>query len=138
MQAEGTVMRLEGVIAHVKVMREQGCGRCHEVGGCGGQGHEAKCQEFVVDNTFGAHQGQRVRIEVPEGAALSAALLMYGLPLLALLAGAGLGRLASAADGVVAAGAAIGLVCAMTGLRLTRRMDFVMRSRARITGVLGA
>lgn len=138
MQAEGTVMRLEGGSAHVKVMREQGCGRCHEAGGCGGHGHDSKCQEFVVDNAFGAVQGQQVRIEVPEGAALTAALLMYGVPLLALLCGAGLGRLVSPGDGVVAAGAAVCLVLAMLGLRLTRRMSFTDRARARITGILGA
>lgn len=138
MQAEGTVTRLEGSNAHVKVMREQGCGRCHEVGGCGGQGHDSKCQEFVVDNTFGAAQGQRVRIEVPEGAALVAALLMYGVPLLALLAGAGVGRLVSPDDAIVAAGAVIFLVLAVLGLRLTRRMGFTDRARVRITGILGA
>lgn len=138
MQAEGTVVRLEGAHAHVKVMREQGCGRCHEVGGCGGQGHDSKCQEFVVDNTFGAHMGQRVRIEVPEGAALTAALLMYGVPLLALLLGAGLGRLVSPDDAAVAAGAGVCLVLALLGLRLTRRMSFVDHARARITGTLGA
>lgn len=138
MQAEGTVTRLEGSIARVSVLRQQGCGRCHEPGGCGGQGHGERCQEFLVDNAFGARPGQRVRIEVPEGATLKAALLLYGSPLLALLFGALLGRVSGLGDAAVALGAGLCFAASLALLRLTRKMTFVERVKVRITGILGA
>jgi sigma-E factor negative regulatory protein RseC len=137
-QAEGTVVRLDGAIACVKVVRSGGCGRCHEMGGCGAQGHESHIEEFFVDNTYGASSGQNVRIEIPEGAALTAAALMYGVPLVALFLAAGLAYGIDGSDGVVALSALGGLVLAALGLRMTRRMAFVQRSRARITGVLSS
>lgn len=138
MQAEGTVVRREGDNAIVKVVRSGGCGRCHEIGGCGGDGHEQRCEEFFVDNVFGAQDGQRVTIEIPEGVALKAAVLMYGIPLLALLGGAALARLLSSSDLAVATGGGVCLILAALALRLTRNSDLARRSRVRITGVLPA
>ena len=106
MQAEGIVVRLVGARAYVKIKRSGGCGRCHEVGGCGGVGQDdAHCEEFVVDNSFGAQNGQRVSVDVPEGATLTAALLAYGMPLLAILLGAGLASWLWQSDVAVALGA---------------------------------
>lgn len=138
MQAEGTVTHLEGSAARVSVMRQQGCGRCHEPGGCGGQGHGGHSQEFLVDNAFGARLGQKVRIEVPEGATLKAALLLYGIPLLALLLGALLGRLSGQGDVAVAGGACLCFAISLLLLRLIRRLAFVEHVKVRITGILGA
>jgi sigma-E factor negative regulatory protein RseC len=135
-QTEGTVVRREGVFAYVRVVRSGGCGRCHEIGGCGGQGHESHVEEFFVDNVFGAGAGQKVCIEIPDGATLKAALLMYGVPLCALLLAAGLAYWIDTSDLVVALGAAVGLLGAMLCLRVTRRMNFVRQSRIRITGIV--
>lgn len=86
MQAEGVVVRCEAELAYVKVQRTAGCGRCHETGGCGGNlSADAACQEYRVSNLLGAHPGDRVLLEVPQGATLSAAVQAYVVPLAAML-----------------------------------------------------
>ena len=122
MEVRGTVVRLEGPLAWVRVDGQgQGCGRCDEPGGC----RSAKLthvwrppvSEFALDNEIGATVGQTVRVMIAEGAALRAALLGYGLPCVSLLAGAALGT----TQGEVAAmfGAGLGL---LVGFMLQRRL----------------
>jgi sigma-E factor negative regulatory protein RseC len=89
--AEGTVVALDKEFAVVR-MEETGCGRCHEDGGCGGQNiGKMFCstpRTFRVLNPIKATIGQRVRVAVPDGVVRHGAFYGYGLPLLALLAGA--------------------------------------------------
>jgi len=136
-QAEGIVVRLAGTRAYVKIKRSGGCGRCHEVGGCGGVGQDdSHCEEFVVDNSFGAQSGQRVSVEVPEGATLKAAMIAYGLPLLAILLGAGLASWIWHSDLAVALGAATFLVLALLVLYGLQGSGVLRGVRPRITGTL--
>jgi len=119
----------------VKIKRSGGCGRCHEVGGCGGVGQDdAHCEEFVVDNSFGAQNGQRVSVDVPEGATLTAALLAYGMPLLAILLGAGLASWLWQSDVAVALGAGGFLLLALLMLYGLQRFGLLKGVRPHITG----
>lgn len=89
--ADGTVTVVDGEFAVVR-MDETGCGRCQEHGGCGGNNIARMfCttpRTFRVLNPGKAVVGQRVRVAVPDGAVGRSAGYAYGLPLLALLAGA--------------------------------------------------
>ncbi|MCL2523930.1 MAG: SoxR reducing system RseC family protein [Betaproteobacteria bacterium] len=87
----GVVRALRGRQAEV-VVDAGGCGRCYETGGCGGQ-HLARMfasgpRSFFVDNALGVAVGERVTIAIAAGSVRRAANLAYGLPLLAVIAGA--------------------------------------------------
>jgi sigma-E factor negative regulatory protein RseC len=72
-----------------------GCGRCDEPGGC----HAPKLTEmfrgrgrtFAVDDPFGLHVDEQVRIVIDDGMPLRAALASYGLGTMLVLGGAALG-----------------------------------------------
>lgn len=102
MQVEGIVTRLEGERAFVQVARQSGCGRCHEAGGCkSGQREDPqaqRCNEYALENVCDARLGNRVTVEVPEGATLRAVLFAYVLPVLAFVVFSGLGQLVFGSD----------------------------------------
>jgi len=65
--------------------------------------------------------GAAVTVTLPEGYVLSGALLLYGLPLAALLAGAAAGAAIVGSDLAAAAGAAVALICALLAAAPLRR-----------------
>ncbi|AOX99079.1 hypothetical protein BJP62_00595 [Jeongeupia sp. USM3] len=78
-------------------------------------------QQYRVNNPLGAMEGEYVKVAVAERTLLQSALRAYGLPLLAVLLGAVLGR----ASGLMSplaevAGAGIGFCGAFVWLRLAR------------------
>ena len=89
--APGTITALDGEYVIVR-MEETGCGRCHEDGGCGGNNlGKMFCstpRTFRVLNPGAAGVGERVNVVIADGAIRRSALLAYGLPLVALFAGA--------------------------------------------------
>ena len=140
MQVEGIVTRLDGTHAFVKVLRVGGCGRCNEAGGCQ-SGSLAdplakRCQEYSVDNPEGAQPGARVAVEVPDGSALKAAFLGYGIPVFALIAGAGLGQQIQGADLGALVGGAMGLGIAVSAVVAMKQSRFVQSARPRIVQIL--
>lgn len=137
MQAEGVVTRVEGELAYVKVRRSGSCGRCHEAGGCGGGAEASACRVFLLNNAFGALPGQNVRLEIPDGAALRVAFLVYGLPLLAILFGAGGGSFFFASDLAAVTGGGLGFVLVLLLVYGCRRAGFVQQTQPRITGIFG-
>ncbi len=136
MQAEGVVTRVVGGLAYVKVRRLGSCGRCHEAGGCGAGAEASACQEFLLNNAFGALPGQHVCLEIPDGAALRVACLVYGLPLLAILLGAVVGTFFFASDLAAATGGGLGVLLALLLVYGCRRAGFVHQTQPRITGVV--
>lgn len=92
-QVPGVVSELAGDDAIVEIASTSGCGRCHEPGGCGGgllTGEYACKRRYRVPNPQGVQPGDQVVVSIPEGRVLSAALWIYGLPmLLGLVAAAG-------------------------------------------------
>lgn len=105
------VRTLDGKFANVEV-EQQGCGRCHEEGGCGGQQlTQMFCggqKTYQVENTIGAEIGDRVTIAIAAGSVSSTANLAYILPLTATIAGAALGAF-SGGDLSAVIGAGVGL-----------------------------
>lgn len=132
MQADGVVVDSAGGVARVKVRRNGGCGRCSEPGGCGNAA-ESRCDEFVVLNELNVRPGDQVLIDIPEGAALRAALLAYGLPLAGIVCGALTGFALAASDAASFAGAVLGFLLALGSIRALRSRGV---SRPRIAEIL--
>ncbi|MBI3141083.1 MAG: SoxR reducing system RseC family protein [Rhodocyclales bacterium] len=117
-EQEAIVARVEGDQAYIEVGGQgSGCGRCHEAGGCQSglltQLFRPGPRHFRIDNRIGAEPGERVVVRVAEGATLRAALLVYLIPVLFLVAGAfagtALGGGSASADGAALLGALLGL-----------------------------
>lgn len=113
-EAQGTVTAVDGDYAIVQT-EEGGCGRCQEPGGCGsvsvGRMFCSAPRTWRVLNPRGAAVGEKVSISVATGAVGASALLIYVLPLVALIGGAVLGAALMADVGAIA-GAAAGLLVA--------------------------
>jgi sigma-E factor negative regulatory protein RseC len=117
------VRKLEGNNALVEV-EQGGCGRCHEEGGCGGQ-HLTQMfcggqKTWLARNDIGAVVGDSVRVAIAQSSLRKTVNLVYGLPLLACIAGA-LGGMLIAGNGGAVIGAAGGLLISYIGLRLDAR-----------------
>jgi sigma-E factor negative regulatory protein RseC len=126
-EISATVVSLDGEHAFVRVAR-QGCGRCHEPGGCGG-GHlvHAFCtspETYRVNNARGARVGEEVKIVIHERTLLRGAIAGYGFPLVTLFLGAALGLVLAGETGSMI-GAAFGLAVAWAAQK-ARRMRHVL------------
>ncbi|MDR2113577.1 MAG: SoxR reducing system RseC family protein, partial [Candidatus Accumulibacter sp.] len=121
-EVRGTVTALDGEHALVRITGE-GCGRCHEAGGCGGDGGFARmfCRSPKIHrmpNPRGAKPGDEVTVVVGDRTLFRSAVAGYVLPLLGLFPGAALGlELAGEAGSMI--GALCGLAAAW-GLQRTR------------------
>lgn len=124
----GQVRSVSDGFAWVDVERQSGCGRCNDAGGCG-RACERVSATYMIPVDTPVLPGQRVDVVVAESAPLTAALLSYGVALLALFAGVGVAvLLAGVSDAVVGAGAAAGLVLALGWLRLSSSRSRIMPS----------
>ena len=87
------VAKVENSRAFIRA--ENGCGRCHEKGGCGGakltQIFCARQKIFPLENTANAKAGEIVEVEIPQKMLNVSATLGYGLPLIAFIFGALIG-----------------------------------------------
>lgn len=108
--AHAVVRAVDAGMATVEV--QQGCGRCHEEGGCGGQQltrmFAGGPPTFCVENRIGAAVGDHVLVALASGGVRRSANLAYGIPLLGLLVGAFAGNVAGGDLGAII-GAASGL-----------------------------
>lgn len=117
-ESKGKVVALDGQHVLVK-LAPQGCGRCHEPGGCGGQSLTQMLSSekvYRVRNTIGAREGDTVVLLLDSELIRQAAWLAYGLPLVLCLAGAILGQLL-AGDLMAFGGALLGLLLGWWALR---------------------
>jgi sigma-E factor negative regulatory protein RseC len=135
-EAKGTVTALDGDFAFVRIAGE-GCGRCHEIGGCGGNNLAqifcSSSQIHRVLNPRGAQVGEEVVIVIRERALFHSALAGYVLPLLGLFLGAALGLgLAGEIGSMI--GALSGLLAAWA-LQRTRRVQDAL-SNQKLEGAL--
>lgn len=120
-EAPAEVVRVAEGRAWVRISeRQAGCGRCDEPGGCRSfriaDAFGLPKEVFALPDPFGLQPGDRVRVAVPHGAPLRAALLSYGLGVVLLLAGATLGSAFGSpaeADPGGDLGAALGAVCGL-------------------------
>lgn len=83
----GTVTELNDGMATVVFKRSKACGDCHA---CVSFGTDQAQTE--LKNTLGAKVGDRVSIELHSGSIFKASLILYGIPLAALLIGAVIGN----------------------------------------------
>lgn len=119
------VRGLDGREALVEV-EQGGCGRCHEEGGCGGQ-HLTQmfcsgARSYRVENIVNAEIGDHVTVAIAAGSVRRSANLAYGLPLLAIIAGALLGMpLAGDVGAILGAGG--GLLLSFLYIRMRTRGD---------------
>lgn len=101
MRVKGVVLRVEEGYAWVDVSIAQGCGRCQEPGGCGGvniaRPFGSASQSVRVCNDIDARPGEPVGVLVEDGLPLRGAMLVYGFPVLGLMAGAALGTAVASA-----------------------------------------
>jgi sigma-E factor negative regulatory protein RseC len=119
------VTRVEDGTAWVASKAPSSCGACGGKG-CGSSlfsrfWHPDE-PEYRVDNPIGAGVGDAVVVGVPDGALLRAALASYGMPLLLLLGGAGLGNFLFGEPGAIGGGLC-GLGLAGVWLKLHRGPD---------------
>jgi len=121
------VVSVSGDDAMLEIVRKKPCGLCGKSRGCGislwGKLFNHK-SEFVASNNIGAKVGDTVIVGVDEQALLKGSMKIYGMPLLALLAGALLamaflpaGASAIQKDTYAVIGAAVGLVLSLLWLK---------------------
>lgn len=129
MEAYARVQRIDRGLAWLKISDNgAGCGRCDEPGGCRAvritNAFGLPRHEFSLPYRDGTTVGDRVRITIPDGAPLRAALASYGLGVVLLLCGAAAGTTLGdpgAADLHGALGAVAGLALALLVNRLLAR-----------------
>lgn len=136
------VIRVDGPDAWARVGAVSGCALCDAGKGCGagvfGRLLRRRPVELRLPNAIGARAGDPVRVGIPEAVFVRLALLLYGLPIAAALAGAAighyLGTMASASAGLLDlfafAGGATGLV--LTGFALRARRPNVNAGSVRL------
>jgi sigma-E factor negative regulatory protein RseC len=136
MEKEAVVTAIEGTLAVIQVsVSGQGCGRCQEPGGCRGsvltQAFGPVCRSFRVPNTIQARVGDWVVVRVGEFDMLRAALMVYLLPVVALVIGAFLGVALAPASGdrAALAGGGLGLAAAVGAIAWLHRRE---RRRGRL------
>ncbi|WP_432720136.1 SoxR reducing system RseC family protein [Jeongeupia wiesaeckerbachi] len=122
---EAQVVRTDASHAWVVIRPHTPCGNCDPQTGCRsvaisrmfGQAQ----QQYRVNNPLGAKEGEYVKVAVAERTLLQSAFWAYGLPLLAMLLGALIGRFVGTGVPLAeVAGAAIGFCGSFAWLRLTR------------------
>ncbi len=87
MEEVGVVIKVDGITAHVSVERKTACEHC-TAGTCSLTAGDARLEAI---NEAGAVAGQRVRVSLRDYTYVSGSLFFYGVPALALIAGALLG-----------------------------------------------
>ncbi|HPR05799.1 MAG: SoxR reducing system RseC family protein [Zoogloeaceae bacterium] len=120
-EARGIVLRAGADQAWVRVDDQPtGCGRCNEPGGCGGakiaHAFGKPDEVFHVDNPQLFVAGDRVRLQIDDGAALGAAAVTYGVPTLGALLGAGVGTWLAGNAGALT-GLAVALIASVLIVR---------------------
>ncbi len=108
-----TVMAVHANGVEVACFSKSACGQCKQNSTCGtglvSKALPGRDHRFVIATDLPLAVNQQVRIGIPEQSLLTSALLVYLLPLLLLLGGAGLASIGlGLGDGGTLAGAAIG------------------------------
>ncbi len=113
--------------AAVRVSRAEACMSCESKGACTALGGQVKDHILVLANPIDAKPGQWVGLHMPESSVLRASAIIYGLPALTLLGGAGAGvamaeTVGLGRDPATAIGAGLGMVVGLLGVYLFNRV----------------
>ena len=88
-QETGVIERIEGNYAYVKAEKTGSCGSCAS------QCMSADGKDYVIVHTIndvGAKEGDTVKFEVPVGSFLKASIIIYVIPMIALIIGSLVGK----------------------------------------------
>lgn len=125
-EEHAVVVGVEQDSAMLEIVRRTPCGLCGQTRGCGislwGRLFGHRSNIFKAMNQINAKVGDSVIVGIEEQALLRSSLTVYGVPLLAMLAGALLGGGvfagdANHADGYAVFGAVAGLVLGLLWLK---------------------
>ena len=124
-EEQAIVVDVDRDMALLEIVRSKPCGLCGQTRGCGVSiwGRLLGHRNSVVraENQINAQAGDSVVVGIDEKALLASSLAAYGVPLISLLVGAGLGGSFSAtpahADMYALVGAGIGLALGLLWLR---------------------
>jgi sigma-E factor negative regulatory protein RseC len=83
---QGIIEEVAGQNALVRIKKSSACGTCESRGDC--EVASGKSMVVEVVNDLGGGEGDYVELSVPSGAFLKLSLLVYILPVVALIAGA--------------------------------------------------
>ena len=83
---QGIIEEVSGQKALVQIKKSSACATCESRGNC--EVVSGKSMVVEVANDLGAGKGDHVELSVPSGAFLKLSLLVYILPVVALIAGA--------------------------------------------------
>lgn len=84
-EEEGIVMETQGDIARVAIMTKSACEKCAASGTCHPGGGDSLME---ASNPLNARKGQRVKVVLAPQVYLKAAIIIYGIPVTAFIAGA--------------------------------------------------
>ncbi|MDX5300342.1 MAG: SoxR reducing system RseC family protein [Gammaproteobacteria bacterium] len=129
-EESGRVVALEGEGVWVQVIRQSACQSCSARKGCGQAAlagmSGGRAHQVWIENPLGAQVGDQVRIGVSEAAMLRASLLVYLVPLLALMLAAVVASGAGLGEGWVVLSGGTGLVF---GFGMVRYLQRALASR---------
>ncbi len=92
-EEEGIVAEIQGSSAKVEILKKSACEKCSAAGVC----HPGDQELMEADNPLGAIKGQRVMVVVAPQLYLKASIILYGIPMVAMVSGAILGKNAAIA-----------------------------------------
>lgn len=125
-EEQASVVAVADGMAEVATLRRSACGSCNAKSGCGTSILAAWFPQrqltFRLPNQVGARPGDTVVVGLDEARLQRASVLLYGLPLLGLLAGAVIGEaivghLAASAELGAVSGGLFGLTAALVFVR---------------------
>jgi len=83
-EEEGIVAEVEGNIAHVAVLKKSACEQCSAAGVC----HPGDQELMEAANPLNAVKGQKVKVVIAPQMYMKASMILYGIPMVALITGA--------------------------------------------------
>jgi len=123
MYEEGSVIKTDGEVAVVRVVRGTACDNCSASGACKSLGG-GRDMEVEATNVVGAEVGDRVRVEIPSSSVAKMAFLVYLIPIMSLVLGAMFGMEIGATVSLDPELCALGisLVCFSVAFLIVRRI----------------
>jgi len=124
-ETEAVIVKTEHNVAFVETQRQSGCGHCDPQKGCAtstlSKFFGRKPTFFKALNPGNALAGDVVVIGVADGAVLKSALAIYLMPLIFILAGAGLGNFLATSESTqdfnALMGAGLGMISSYIWIR---------------------
>ncbi|RKT44975.1 SoxR reducing system RseC family protein [Thiocapsa rosea] len=136
-ETPATVVDVKPGVAWVETVRQSACGHCESAGSCGtsvlAKVFGAPRSRLRIDDAQGLWVGEQVVIGIPDGTLVRASFVAYLLPLVFLIAVAGVATHLGAGEGSVAL---LGIAGLGIGLWLSGRLTGGQSARERYSPVL--